>query len=90
MIMPALHGESHMADKSFGISTKLLVVGCFICSLAGLLFVVLDQFGEDQGTFTVVGIAVVCVGLAMGAIGLMRKDAPAATTGQGGGVQGKS
>jgi hypothetical protein len=89
MIVPARHGESHMSDKAFGINTKLLVVGCFIACLVGLFFVVFDQFDADTGTYTIVGIALVCVGLAMGAIGLMRRDTPAGGSGQSGQVQNK-
>lgn len=79
-----------MSDRAFGVNVKLLVVGCIICSMAGLIFVVLDQFGEDSGTYTIVGIALVCVGLSMGAIGLVRRDPSTPAAGQSGGVQNKN
>ena len=73
-----------MSEKAFGINVKLLATGCFVCSLAGLLFVVLDQFSAATGSFTIIGMALVCIGLCMGALALMRKEATTPVTTQGG------
>jgi hypothetical protein len=78
-----------MPDKAQGISVRLLSIGSIICIVSGLVFGLMSLFPDEASTYGVLGLSLICVGLAMTVLALLKKQGQQPVAGQSGPVQEK-
>ena len=64
-----------MSEKPQGISIKVLSIGSIVCLIVGLFFGLMALFPDEAGTYGILGMALICIGVIMSAMALLKRQA---------------